>query len=117
MEGTFIATGTTIKGKVTTTEDIRVDGKIIGDVNAQGKLIVGAHGVVEGVLRSQHTEISGHLKLDKINAQTLILTSSANLQGDIEVETLQVDSGAIIEGNIKMTQSNAFNNQKDAFKD
>ncbi len=115
MEGTFIASGTTINGKVTTTEDIRIDGTIKGDIDAQGKLIVGTQGVVEGVLKSQHTEISGNLKLEKINAQTLILTSSANFKGDIEVENLQVDSGAIVEGNIKMTKGSSFNNSTDSF--
>jgi len=106
MEGSltssYIASGTVIKGKLTTTEDIRVDGKIVGNVNASAKLIIGEQGIIEGELNSDYTKVSGNLHLDKINAQTLILTSTAHLKGDIEVENLEVESGAILEGNIRM---------------
>ena len=44
----LIGTGTNIKGDVVANGDIRIDGTVIGTVNAKGKLVLGPSGLIEG---------------------------------------------------------------------
>lgn len=102
LKNCYIASGTLIKGTVTSREDLRIDGTVIGNINAEGRTIVGQLGKVEGELKSTTTEVSGKLTLEKIQTQTLKLNSTAEFTGDIEVNELLVESGAVINGSISM---------------
>ncbi len=97
-----IASGTTIKGKIKSKGDLRVDGVIVGDVQTSGRLIVGTDGKVDGILDTDYTEVSGKLELKKISSKVLKLNSTAQFKGEVEVESLVVESGAIINGSISM---------------
>jgi len=43
-----ILVGTSITGDVVSDGDIRVDGKVVGNMKVSGKLVIGEHGRVEG---------------------------------------------------------------------
>jgi len=103
----YIASGTTIKGKINSKGDVRVDGNIEGDLNTTGRLIIGENGKVNGALDTNYTEVSGKLELKKINSKTLKLKSTARFEGVVEVEELIVESGAIINGSINMKSAGA----------
>ena len=60
----LIAKGTTIEGKFNSTDDVRVDGIIKGDVSCQNQLLVGATGWIEGTIRTQEATIRGQIKGD-----------------------------------------------------
>ncbi|MDG1189398.1 MAG: polymer-forming cytoskeletal protein, partial [Flavobacteriales bacterium] len=43
----LIGVGTTIDGEVTSSGDIRVDGRLSGSINTKGKVVIGSTGIVE----------------------------------------------------------------------
>ena len=43
-----VSTGTEIKGNLTTTSDIRIDGTFEGNISTQGKLVLGENASVKG---------------------------------------------------------------------
>ncbi len=98
----YIASGTIIRGTITSNGDIRVDGVISGTVNTQGRLIVGEAGAVDGELVTNFAEIAGKMELKKIDSQSVRFTSTARFKGDIEVNSIEVEPGAQIEGHISM---------------
>ena len=102
LKNCYIASGTLIKGTVTSREDLRIDGTVIGNINATGRTIIGTEGKVEGELKSNTTEVSGQLTLEKIQTDSLKLNSTAQFNGNIEVRELMVESGAVINGSISM---------------
>jgi len=55
----FIGAGTTIKGKITTNDDVRVDGVVEGDIETKTKVIVGENGTVNGEINAISATISG----------------------------------------------------------
>jgi len=103
-----IASGTTVKGKIHSNGDLRVDGLVVGDVKTSGRLIIGENGKVDGVLDTDYTEVSGILELKKISSKVLKLNATANFQGDVEVDSLIIEAGAIINGSILMKKKNAI---------
>ena len=58
----LIGKGTVIKGDVESSGDIRVDGRLIGSLKSNGKIVVGQTGVVEGDLTCKQADISGVVK-------------------------------------------------------
>ena len=54
-----IAAGTVIEGNISSSKGIRIDGKVLGSINCQGKVVVGKNGVVEGNITCTNAEIEG----------------------------------------------------------
>ena len=97
-----ILVGTSITGDVVSDGDIRVDGKVIGNMKVSGKLVIGEHGLVEGEVECKNAAIAGQLEGTLKVAQTLSLTASAKVQGKVQVEKLAVEPGAEINGSVTM---------------
>jgi cytoskeletal protein CcmA (bactofilin family) len=97
-----IAEGTVIDGKFTCSENVRLDGKIIGEVKVQKKLVMGTSGIIEGTINATNTavqgKIVGNLKVD----ESLQLLSTANVQGDITATSMNVEEGAVYNGKINV---------------
>ena len=97
-----ILVGTSITGDVVSDGDIRVDGKVVGNMKVSGKLVIGEHGRVEGEVECKNAAIAGQLEGTLKVAQTLSLTASAKVQGKVHVEKLAVEPGAEINGSVTM---------------
>lgn len=102
-EVTIISSGVVIEGKVTSNGNVRVDGVVKGDINAQGNLTVGEHGSIEGQLTGDTVSIGG--KVDgTVNAkEKLVLESKSVLKGDLITKILVVEAGAVFEGRSSMS--------------
>ena len=58
----LIGVGTSIDGEVSSSGDIRVDGRLSGSINTKGKVVIGSTGIVEGSVNASNADISGELK-------------------------------------------------------
>lgn len=98
----LIGAGTTITGDVICNGDIRIDGGLVGNLNAKGKVIIGASGKVEGNIACQNSDLFGQIK-GNINVQELLsLKATANLIGDITTNKLAIEPGANFTGTCSM---------------
>jgi len=97
-----ILVGTSITGDVVSDGDMRVDGKVVGNMKVSGKLVIGEQGRVEGEVECKNAAIAGQLEGTLKVAQTLSLTASAKVQGKVQVEKLAVEPGAEINGSVTM---------------
>jgi cytoskeletal protein CcmA (bactofilin family) len=98
----IIRSGTSITGDINCTGDIRIDGKLVGNLKADGKVVIGEEGVVEGTIECGFATIAGGVKVDIRVNELLILKSTANLVGEIITNKLQIEPGANFSGNCKM---------------
>ena len=98
----IISDGTTIKGDVSAAGDIRIDGTLIGNIVAKGRLVIGPNGKVEGEINCNNIEVSGYIK-GKIKVPELLnMKSSAKIDGDIVAGKLSVEPGSLFTGTCTM---------------
>lgn len=97
-----ILIGTEIEGDVRSNGDIRIDGVIKGNVNIEGKLVIGEKGKVEGEVICSNATVSGLLKGKAQVKELLTLTQSAVVKGDVVTAKLSVEPGAELTGTVNM---------------
>lgn len=106
--------GTVINGDVSTEGDIRIDGKVTGNVSCKAKVVVGGTGIIEGDIVCQNAYIDGKVNGTIEVSELLILSKTANLSGDIKIKKLVVEEGAKFTGRCSMGLSVARNDNADA---
>jgi cytoskeletal protein CcmA (bactofilin family) len=99
-----ICEGTEIKGSVKSSTDFRIDGKIEGNMQCEGKIIIGEKGYIKGEIVSKNMEISGKVEGTIMVEGLLSLKSSAVVDGEITTGKLIIEVGAMFNGNCKMTK-------------
>ena len=94
----IIAKGTVIEGKITTTENLRIDGTIKGEVRCDKKLVMDAGGLIEGNIYAGESTIKGKVQGTVNIENTLHLLESSFIKGDIKAKKLHVEEGAKYDG-------------------
>ncbi|MEM1318902.1 MAG: polymer-forming cytoskeletal protein [Bacteroidota bacterium] len=93
-----IASGTVIEGKVYASEDVRLDGIIVGDLISEKRLVMGDKGRVDGTAICNGSSIKGKIEGELSVNGTLHLSESAFVAGKIKAKKLVVDEGASYSG-------------------
>ena len=99
-----ISKGTKLKGDLSSSGDIRIDGTLNGSINTKGRLVVGETGFVEGQIRCQNAIVAGKLQATINTEELLMLKSSARLSGEVVTGKLAIEPGAIFTGKCSMGQ-------------
>lgn len=99
---TQIMKGTTVEGNIETFGNVRIEGKIIGNIKSKSKVALGDSSLVEGNIISQNAEIAGEVKGTVEISDVLVLRPTAVIQGDILTNKLVVEAGAVFNGSCKM---------------
>lgn len=95
--------GAEIVGDLTTQTSVRLDGKITGNLNCGGKLVLGNTGVIKGNVECLQAEIEGTIEGDITIHERLVLRASAIVQGAIFSPKIMIEDGAVFNGNCSMT--------------
>ena len=98
----IVRKGTEIKGNITCSGDIRIDGTLSGILISQGKVVVGPSGVLDGEVTCKNADISGTIKAKLTVKELLQLKSSANIISDINTNKLSIEPGASFTGSCNM---------------
>jgi len=100
----LIGPNTTIKGKIKTTKDLRIDGVLVleGNVLTKAKVIVGSKGKIKGEISASDASISGLVEGGIVTDKTLELKQSSTIVGDVSTKELIVENGAKLNGKIKV---------------
>jgi len=106
----IIAQGTKFVGDFTSKSDLRIDGKIEGNVKTPGKVVVGKTGSIVGTLESTNAHFEGHFKGNLKLSGTLTLKSTAVIEGEVVTEKLAVEPGAAFNVKCEMKSANASSN-------
>jgi len=105
----IISEGTLIKGDISANGDIRIDGELVGNINAKGRLVIGPHGKVDGEINCNNIEISGYIKGKITVSELLTMKASAQIYGDIIAGKLSVEPGSLFTGSCSMGDLKAKN--------
>ena len=97
-----IGKGTYLEGNIETYGNIRIEGKVTGNIKSKSKVALGHQSHVQGNIIAQNADIEGEVKGKLEVAELLVLKATAVINGDIVTGKLVVEPGAIFNGSCKM---------------
>lgn len=106
---TLISAGTTLKGDISSNNDLRIDGTIIGNVSSSAKIVIGASGNVEGDLSGNQADIVGKVSGNIKTKDLLQLRGDCVVNGNVYAGKLQVEPTAIFNGQCHMGNNEKVN--------
>ncbi len=90
----IIGKGVIFKGKISNATTLEINGRVEADIKSE-KVTVGKHANLEGSINSELVVISGNYQ-GKIKADSVWLTDTSIITGEINYKSLQMDRGAAL---------------------
>ena len=90
----IIGRGAIFKGKISNASTIEINGRVDADIKSD-KVTLGKNATLEGSITSELVVISGNYQ-GKIKADSVWLTDSSVITGEINYKSLQMDRGAAL---------------------
>jgi len=90
----IIGKGVIFKGKISNASTIEINGRVEADIKSE-KITVGKSATLEGSIQSELVVISGNYQ-GKIKADSVWLTDTSIIAGEINYKSLQMDRGAAL---------------------
>ncbi len=97
-----IAADLQVHGTVLGTGLIHIAGRVCGDVDVEGQVVVSPGGIVEGDVHARETIVAGAVTGSIVSAERTLVCATATLAGDVITPQLVVQEGARIDGRIDM---------------
>lgn len=91
-----IGADVTIKGDVSASTELHVDGRIEGDITCES-LVQGETSVIDGAISAETARLAGRIS-GSITARHLVVLKSARVEGDVNYDALTIEQGAQVEG-------------------
>jgi len=95
----LLSSDITIKGNISTSGDIQIEGTIEGDVRAH-LLTVGENATIRGEVIADDVVVNGHV-IGRLRGLKVRLTATAQVEGDIVHKSIAIESGAHFEGSVQ----------------
>lgn len=92
-----------IKGEVTGSEDLLIQGKVEGKINLSGNQVsVGENGEVNADIHAKVVKIDGKVTGDITGVEKVVIAKSGNVHGNIVAPRVTLEDGAMFKGSIDM---------------
>jgi len=112
IEQATIGRSLVIKGEISGGESLFVDGRIEGTVNIpEHRVTVGRNGVVTADVNAREAVIMGKVNGNIICSDRLDIRSEGSVTGDVVVQRISVEDGAILKGSVQVQANEQKNKQ------
>lgn len=109
-----------IKGEVSGSESLYIDGRVEGSINLPGnRVTVGRNGVVNANVNAREIVVIGKLKGNLTATDRVDIRNEGSLTGDVVAQRISIEDGAFFKGGIdirKPGQKDADNKESAAAK-
>lgn len=97
-----IGQGIRIKGEVTGSEDLYMDGVIDGKLNlTNGSLTIGPNGTVKADVSAREVIVHGRVEGKVTGRDKVQLMSTSHVTGEVQTERLAIEEGALLRGKVE----------------
>lgn len=101
---TLIGVNTDMKGDISFSGGLRIDGKVKGNITARADdnstLVLSENAVVTGDVSVPHMVINGKIKGNVRSSERLELQAKAEISGDVVYKVLEIAAGAQVNGSL-----------------
>ncbi len=91
------------KGELTANEDLLIQGQIEGSIKHTSNLTIGEEGKLKADVVAEHISVEGHVDGDLEGRNSVVVTNSANVAGNIFSPVVTLHEGATFNGRIDMS--------------
>ncbi|MCL2381299.1 MAG: polymer-forming cytoskeletal protein [Treponema sp.] len=103
---TIIGPGTTVSGNVESGGFTRVDGNVLGNVKAAGRVVIGERARMKGgVNSSTSVTVGGVVFGDVLAKERIVVLATGLVMGDIITRCIQADEGCLIHGHVRVCKT------------
>lgn len=95
---TLLAKGVHLRGEIRVEGTVRIDGRLDGEVQTKGTVIVGEDGMVQGTIVAGTLISSGKVKATVNASEKVQLLRTSMLVGEIHAPSLSMEDGAKFQG-------------------
>ena len=99
----FLSSDVSIEGDLTFRNELQIDGKVNGKIDATGTLIVGKGAHIRGEVRVKSVRVQGTIDGNVFASERCVLEPGATLRGDVESPRLALDENASFLGRAKIS--------------
>jgi cytoskeletal protein CcmA (bactofilin family) len=97
-----ISQGIRIKGEVTGSEDLFVDGLVDGKLNlTNGSLTIGPNGFVKADVNAREVIVRGKIEGKVTGRDKVQLWSTGQVTGEVQTDRLAIEEGALLKGKVE----------------
>lgn len=102
----LISKGICIKGQVSGSEDIQLDGEINGSVRMAGsRVLIGQDGRITGDIEAREIVVRGALKGNLLASERILVGHTGRWKGNSISPRLVIEEGAVVSGNLEVAES------------
>ena len=95
---TLLAKGVLLKGEIHVEGTVRIDGRLDGEIQTKGQVIIGEDGLVQGTITAGAVVCSGRIKAKVTANERVQLLKTATLIGEVLTPVLIMEEGAKLQG-------------------
>ena len=97
-----------IKGEVTGSESLYIDGRVEGSINLSGnRVTVGRNGVVAANINAREIVVLGKVRGNLTASDRVDIRSDGSLTGDVVAARISIEDGAFFKGGIDIRKPNS----------
>lgn len=109
---TLIGEKSVVEGNIISKASLRVEGKIVGDINCEGDVVIGKNAEARSNITARNVINAGTIIGTVKTRSMLTITSSGKLHGDIHVKAFTMAEGGVFIGACTMDLSPAADKAK-----
>ena len=115
---TIIGPGTSVFGNIESGGFTRVDGNVLGDVKAKGRVVIGEQARMKSNVSGTLITVGGVVFGNVLASERLIILATGLVMGDIITRRIQADEGCLIHGRVRVCRTEeAWNRAISEYRD
>lgn len=93
-----------IDGRLNIGESIQIECEVAGEINVEGKLVIGEKGVVRADVHTAEAVVRGRYEGSMVATGNVEIASTGRVSGNIQTDSLIISKGGFFDGNVTKIQ-------------
>jgi len=99
---TFLDASSVFEGVIHSSEPLRLDGRVIGEIHCEHSVAIGESARIEATIRADTVVIAGEVRGEVHAARKITLAATARMVGELTTPGIVIEEGAELVGRIQI---------------